>query len=127
MVEPAGAPAPAQPAGGVADGPVLGESKPADQAEPYQTGVQRQIETLGESEVQARSFSSSSEYVRQLVREKRDEVALRSKLVDGLASAPSTRATTMSPLSAVDCENASGDETTPAAISSRAESRPRSD
>ncbi len=43
-----------------------------------------------ESEVQARSFSSSSEYVRQLVREKRDEVALRSKLVDGLASAPST-------------------------------------
>lgn len=43
-----------------------------------------------ESEVQARSFSSSSEYVRQLVREKRDEVALRSKLVDGFASAPST-------------------------------------
>ena len=32
MVEPAGAPAPAQPAGGVADGPVRGESKPADMA-----------------------------------------------------------------------------------------------
>lgn len=49
-----------------------------------------ELKDFVESEVRARSFSSSSEYVRQLVREKRDEAVLRDKLLDGLASSPST-------------------------------------
>ncbi len=66
MVEPAGAPAPAQPAGGVADGPVRGESKPADQAEPYQTGVQRQIARSASLTLVVDDVQASAERVRAL-------------------------------------------------------------
>ena len=42
-----------------------------------------------EDEVRSGDFSSSSEYVRQLLREKREEGRLRQKLLDGLGSQPS--------------------------------------
>ena len=42
-----------------------------------------------EDEVRSRDFSSPSEYVRQLLREKREEGRLRQKLLDGLGSQPS--------------------------------------
>ena len=39
-----------------------------------------------EDEVSSGDFSSSSEYMRHLLREKREEVRLRQKLLDGLDS-----------------------------------------
>lgn len=44
-----------------------------------------------ESEVRDGAFTSSSEYVRHLLRLKRDENRLRSQILEGLASPPSPR------------------------------------
>ena len=69
MVEPAGAPAPAQPAGGAAGGAVAdrAESKPGtDPAEPYQTGVQRQIARSASLTLVVDDVQASAERVRAL-------------------------------------------------------------
>ncbi|MFT3942738.1 MAG: type II toxin-antitoxin system ParD family antitoxin [Ancrocorticia sp.] len=44
-----------------------------------------------ENEVRQGAFTSSSEYVRQLLREKRDEAILRDKILEGFASGRSER------------------------------------
>ncbi len=44
-----------------------------------------------EEEVREHAFTSTSEYVRQLLREKRDEEILRRKLLDGMSSKRSER------------------------------------
>lgn len=48
------------------------------------------LKAFVEDQVAARGYSTSSEYVRELIRREQDRAALRSLLLEGAASSPAT-------------------------------------